>query len=134
MAGKCAIAGMVCPQTNDGSKKYFCPAWWETTWTNDTGEVHIAKGCAWTQLPDYLNQMVKNTVGAAKSSQEARDAALSYEGEMRNGMRTLALTVHARNLQGGQAPSLNPAEARPALPPGPNGRAATDVSADLEDL
>jgi len=38
---KCVIAGRACPETNDRSKKWFCPAWQPAAWTNSDGEVKV---------------------------------------------------------------------------------------------
>lgn len=101
MAGICAIVGTVCPRTSDPEAERFCPAWWESLWQNDRGETQVRKGCAWTQLPDYVNQLVARSNGAAVSAQAARDAS---DGMAIN-LRALALTLFNRG-HNGEAPIL----------------------------
>lgn len=82
-----------CPRSNDATADRACPAWWETTWTNDAGETRIDRSCGWTQLPTFLNHMARQTNAAAISAQQCRD--MNAES-----IQTLALAIHHH----GQAP------------------------------
>jgi|SRR5579872_616537 len=62
-----------CPGSNDPRAKRACPAWWETTWTNDVGETQHVRSCAFQQLPAYLNNLARQCSEAAASAQAARD-------------------------------------------------------------
>jgi hypothetical protein len=84
--GYCVLAKRVCPKTSDTRSRYYCPAWWETVWTNDKGETRLEKGCAWGQLPAYLNQF-------AKASSQASEAAVQARETTNQGLRAVALTL-----------------------------------------
>lgn len=105
MTGHCAIVNGSCPRTADPERGRFCPAWWESLWLDDKGETHVRKGCAWSQLPDYFTQMVKHSVQAAASSQEARDSALVHRQETERQSRALLLTLYHRGAVD-ESPSL----------------------------
>src|SRR3954463_10152915 len=66
-----------CPGSNNPTAKRACPAWWETIWTNATGDTKIEKGCGWRQMPHLLNALAQSANGAAVSAQQMRDAAIN---------------------------------------------------------
>jgi len=73
-----------CPKSNHPERG--CPVWWETIWTGPQGQTETIKACGFVQLPHYLNDMARQTAGAAASAQEARDT-------VSQGMRAVALTL-----------------------------------------
>lgn len=105
MTGVCAIAGRKCPRTNDPAEESFCPAFWKTIWTNDVGETKLVEGCAFTQLPDYITQMSKNTTNAAIAAQEARNVGEELKAETRQRHRSaMFLLAHLGGLKDVQSP------------------------------
>ena len=81
--------------------------WWETIWTKDDGETKVVKGCAFSQLPDYFNQMHKAAAGAAVSAQEARNVGEELKAETRQRHRSsMLLLAQIGVLQDVQSPSI----------------------------
>ena len=120
MTGKCAIAGMVCPETNDSSKKYFCPMWWETQFKNDlTGEVKFERSCGFTQTPQFLTHIAKLAGGAMDSHQQSRNEM----DRLADNVRALTFVVAERDHRvfANQPPLANghPPEARLVHQPDP---------------
>jgi hypothetical protein len=66
-----------CPGSNNPTAKRACPAWWETVWTNATGDTKVEKGCGWVQMPNLFNALAQSANGAAVSAQQMRDAAIN---------------------------------------------------------
>lgn len=87
MPFKDAFNCVKCPRSNDPAANRACPAWWETTWTNDAGETRIDRSCGWTQLPTFLNHMARQANAAAISAQQCRDMNAQS-------IQTLALAIH----------------------------------------
>ena len=84
--GRCALSKRICPRTADPTSRWYCPAWWETVWSNEQGETKVERGCAFQQLPAYLNQFAKASSQASAAAVEAREAT-------RQGLRAVALTL-----------------------------------------
>lgn len=95
MAYKGAFECAKCPQTGDTRRPRACPAWWETRWTDEHGQNHEARSCAFTQLPHFLNTLARSANGAAVSAQEARNSVAEVVPELQRGFRALALACHA---------------------------------------
>lgn len=59
-----------CPgKSGDGG----CPAFWETTWTNPSGEVKLIKDCAFAQMPLYFIELIKAANRPAAAIESTRN-------------------------------------------------------------
>jgi hypothetical protein len=72
-----------CPRNNDPKLGRFCHLWWETQWTNASGETRIEKTCGLRQLPLYLTEVIK-------ASNRPAAAVESMRNEMSRGLFAIA--------------------------------------------
>lgn len=85
--GKCAITRMVCPETSDPGRKWYCPWFWETIATDiATGKETLVRSCGAGQLQTYMIEVIK-------ASNRPAAAVESMRNEMVNGVATLAAGV-----------------------------------------
>src|SRR5215469_8531597 len=109
--GKCVLANQVCPQTSDPTARRYCPAWWETMAQDKNGNQRVMRGCAWAQLPMYLNEFASKAAGAAEAAQEGRNEV----AKLTQMQQSLIMTIHSPVMHR-EITSLNPAPtSRPTL-------------------
>jgi len=125
--GRCALSKRICPRTADPTSRWYCPAWWETVWSNEQGETKVERGCAFQQLPAYLNQFAKASSQASAAAVEAREAT-------RQGLRAVALTLFSEGDLDAQATLRHTLDQGPPDTPGIRDHRAEDVQADHDRL
>jgi len=128
--GKCVLARQVCPQTSDPTAHRYCPAWWETVAQDAQGNQRVMKGCAWAQLPMYLNEFASKAAGAAEAAQQGRnELALLAEAT-----KSFVLTLHSpvKYVQAANRPAAVSQRTADAIQP--PGYDQADVLDHIEDI